>query len=101
MLKFIPFLLLIIVACNSSQVEKTWDEKLFSLSNDVLLYQQKAFSGTLVKYYSNKKLASKQNFTEGKLEGLTEKWFENGLGEMTAFGFSWDIFESITPPTAF
>lgn len=76
--KFIPFLLLIIVACNSSQVEITWDEKLFSQNNDVLLYQQKAFSGTLVKYYSNKKLASKQNFTEGKLEGLTEKWFENG-----------------------
>jgi antitoxin component YwqK of YwqJK toxin-antitoxin module len=44
----------------------------------VLFYAQKPFSGFVIESYQNEKLASKNGFLNGKLEGKQEKWYADG-----------------------
>lgn len=44
----------------------------------ILYYSQKPFSGFVFESYSPKKLASKNGYLNGKLEGKQEKWYLDG-----------------------
>jgi antitoxin component YwqK of YwqJK toxin-antitoxin module len=44
----------------------------------VLFYAQKPFSGFVIESYPNEKLASKNGYLNGELEGKQEKWYSNG-----------------------
>lgn len=78
MVKFITLLLFITVSCQSSQEEISWDDKLFHQKEEYLYYQDKPFTGVVLKFYANHQIQSRQYFSAGKLDGLSEKWFENG-----------------------
>lgn len=44
----------------------------------VLYLGSQKYSGYVIQNYPNKKLSSKNGYSNGKLEGKQEKWFENG-----------------------
>ena len=44
----------------------------------ILYYTQKPFSGFVFDSYSSKKLAFKNGYLNGKLEGIQEKWYSDG-----------------------
>ncbi len=44
----------------------------------VLFYEQKPYSGYVVEKYPNEKLASRNGYLNGKLEGKQEKWYADG-----------------------
>lgn len=44
----------------------------------VLFFAQKPFSGFIIENYSHGKLASKNGYWSGKLEGRQEKWYPDG-----------------------
>ena len=50
----------------------------FEERQGVLYYAKKLFSGFVIENYSSKKLALKNGYWSGKLEGKQEKWYSNG-----------------------
>lgn len=44
----------------------------------ILFYAQKPFSGFVIEKYLNEKLATKNGYFNGKLEGKQEKWYADG-----------------------
>jgi antitoxin component YwqK of YwqJK toxin-antitoxin module len=43
----------------------------------VLFFKQKLFSGFIIDYHQNKKMASRNSYYKGKLEGKQEKWYDD------------------------
>ena len=50
----------------------------FGKRQGILYYAQIPFSGFVIESYSSKKLAFKNGYWNGKLEGIQEKWFSDG-----------------------
>lgn len=48
-------------------------------------YQDSPFNGYAVRYYVNGNLAERIGFYEGKKEGITKKWFDNGQLQKTSY----------------
>ena len=44
----------------------------------ILFYAQQPFIGFIIENYPNKRLASKNGYSKGKLEGKQEKWYADG-----------------------
>ncbi|WP_239023955.1 toxin-antitoxin system YwqK family antitoxin [Paraglaciecola marina] len=43
------------------------------------MYLKRPFTGEMVSYYQNRKIASSDQFIKGRREGHAKKWFDNGV----------------------
>jgi antitoxin component YwqK of YwqJK toxin-antitoxin module len=97
-MKFIFFILILLIlgACSPNKerlqtniaipnTELLADNEAFGWQQDVLLYNGKPYSGFTIEKYISGKLASRNGYINGKLEGKQEKWFENGLKQELRF----------------
>ena len=60
------------------KIEILVSDSTLSMQQGLLYLKDKPYSGLVISRYSNGKLASKNGYLSGKLEGKQEKWFENG-----------------------
>ena len=51
----------------------------FGRQQDILLFKGKPYSGYVLEKYSNGQRSSQNAYFKGKLEGIQQKWFENGV----------------------
>ncbi|WP_299434836.1 hypothetical protein [uncultured Maribacter sp.] len=78
------FFFLLINSCNTINVEQTIDISNVDLKlrNGVIYYKERAFTGNLVSYYQNNKIASDIQYVEGRKHGYEKKWYAtNNLAE--------------------
>lgn len=60
------------------KVETLASDSTLSMQQRHLYLKDKPYSGFVTDRYANGKLASKEGYLNGKLEGKQEKWYENG-----------------------
>jgi antitoxin component YwqK of YwqJK toxin-antitoxin module len=60
------------------KLELLADNQGFGWQQDVLFFKGKPYSGYVLKEYPNRHKAALNAYFKGKLEGVQEKWFENG-----------------------
>jgi antitoxin component YwqK of YwqJK toxin-antitoxin module len=88
---FIPAVLLFSYGCSDQDPEKLYQseqsavnlvvrstDSSLHLVNGIWYYQQKLFSGTIETYFPSRRLQSRQDFYNGKEEGLLSTYYENG-----------------------
>jgi antitoxin component YwqK of YwqJK toxin-antitoxin module len=83
----IVFFLLAFISCQKQsekhpvaipKTELLADNKDFGWQQDILFFRGKPYSGYVLEKYSNGQKAAKNAYFNGKLEGVQQKWFENG-----------------------
>jgi len=87
LLKIMFFSLLFSTSCRNKttpfiaipKTELLVNDSGFSWQQDKLFFKSKPYSGFTYEKYPNQKIATKNGYLNGKLEGKQEKWFENGV----------------------
>ncbi len=62
---------------NNIQIAK--EKPVLDRNKEKRYYKNQVFSGNSVIYHSNGQLVGQVGYYKGKKEGLTQKWFENGI----------------------
>jgi antitoxin component YwqK of YwqJK toxin-antitoxin module len=66
-------------------IEVSAENTTLSMKEGTLYVNNKPYSGFVIEKYLGGKLASKNGYLNGKLEGKQEKWFENGTQQEVRF----------------
>jgi antitoxin component YwqK of YwqJK toxin-antitoxin module len=88
-MKKLLFVLLLLGSCQTKptvpEIETPATDTKFMMTEGILFFNHKPYSGFVIEKYPNEKWASKSGYLNGKLEGKQEKWFENGQQQELRF----------------
>ena len=82
MKKLLPIIFILILSSCSKEVPL--EQTVVRGEIVYLVNSEEPFTGTTVSYYENGQLKYKENYKDGKLDGLRESYYENGQLRMKA-----------------